>query len=94
MGTTATAAVAVAGLVVIIIGSISINSKHTLSAESDQTTRRVIRLGSWPPSCTSKCGNCRPCIAVQVAIQPGLTLPLEYYPEAWRCKCAHQLYMP
>ena len=50
--------------------------------------------GSSPPSCRSKCGWCTPCIAVHVPIQPGLSFPLEYYPEAWRCKCGNKLFMP
>ncbi|EYU41442.1 hypothetical protein MIMGU_mgv11b0174041mg, partial [Erythranthe guttata] len=42
----------------------------------------------------SKCGRCSPCKAVHVPIQPGMSLPLEYYPEAWRCKCGNKLFMP
>uniref|UniRef100_A0A0A0LKT0 Epidermal patterning factor-like protein n=2 Tax=Cucumis sativus TaxID=3659 RepID=A0A0A0LKT0_CUCSA len=58
------------------------------------TRRRLSGPGSSPPTCRSKCGSCRPCTAVHVPIQPGLSLPLEYYPEAWRCKCGNTLYMP
>ncbi|KAA0057450.1 EPIDERMAL PATTERNING FACTOR-like protein 4 [Cucumis melo var. makuwa] len=58
------------------------------------TRRRLTGPGSSPPTCRSKCGSCRPCTAVHVPIQPGLSLPLEYYPEAWRCKCGNTLYMP
>ncbi|XVE65953.1 hypothetical protein DITRI_Ditri08aG0041600 [Diplodiscus trichospermus] len=50
--------------------------------------------GSSPPSCRSKCGNCSPCKPVHVPIQPGCSMPLEYYPEAWRCKCGKKLFMP
>ncbi|KAK3190128.1 hypothetical protein Dsin_029689 [Dipteronia sinensis] len=50
--------------------------------------------GSSPPTCRSKCGNCSPCKPVHVPIQPGLSIPLEYYPEAWRCKCGNKLFMP
>ncbi|KAL1199967.1 EPIDERMAL PATTERNING FACTOR-like protein 4 [Cardamine amara subsp. amara] len=50
--------------------------------------------GSSPPTCRSKCGRCQPCKPVHVPIQPGLSIPLEYYPEAWRCKCGNKLYMP
>ncbi|KAL8048013.1 hypothetical protein ABFX02_07G036200 [Erythranthe guttata] len=56
--------------------------------------RRLGSLGSSPPSCRSKCGRCSPCKAVHVPIQPGMSLPLEYYPEAWRCKCGNKLFMP
>uniref|UniRef100_A0A7N0UCD1 Epidermal patterning factor-like protein n=1 Tax=Kalanchoe fedtschenkoi TaxID=63787 RepID=A0A7N0UCD1_KALFE len=56
--------------------------------------RRLIGPGSSPPSCRSKCGRCAPCRPVHVPIQPGLTKPLEYYPEAWRCKCGNNLFMP
>ncbi|CAN6439626.1 unnamed protein product [Victoria cruziana] len=51
-------------------------------------------IGSWPPTCRAKCGGCTPCQAVHVAIQPGRSSPLEYYPEAWRCKCGKRLFMP
>ncbi|KAG6435588.1 hypothetical protein SASPL_100462 [Salvia splendens] len=55
--------------------------------------RRLGGPGSWPPSCRSKCGRCTPCKAVHVPIQPGMSMPLEYYPEAWRCKCGNKLFM-
>ncbi|KAL1342623.1 hypothetical protein HN51_029152 [Arachis hypogaea] len=50
--------------------------------------------GSWPPSCRSKCGWCSPCEPVHVPVQPGMIIRLEYYPEAWRCKCGNKLFMP
>ncbi|CAO2182498.1 unnamed protein product [Urochloa humidicola] len=50
--------------------------------------------GSYPPRCTSKCGNCSPCYPVHVAVPPGVPVTTEYYPEAWRCKCGNRLYMP
>uniref|UniRef100_A0ACD5TU19 Uncharacterized protein n=1 Tax=Avena sativa TaxID=4498 RepID=A0ACD5TU19_AVESA len=56
--------------------------------------RELVGPGSSPPTCRSRCGGCHPCRAVHVAIQPGVSFPLEYYPEAWRCKCGDRLYMP
>ncbi|TKW26747.1 hypothetical protein SEVIR_3G210600v4 [Setaria viridis] len=50
--------------------------------------------GSHPPRCTSKCGSCSPCYPVHVSVPPGVLVTTEYYPEAWRCKCRNQLYMP
>ncbi|KAG6597420.1 EPIDERMAL PATTERNING FACTOR-like protein 4, partial [Cucurbita argyrosperma subsp. sororia] len=50
--------------------------------------------GSSPPTCRSRCGRCWPCQPVHVPIQPGMSVPLEYYPEAWRCKCGNKLFMP
>ncbi|KAK8511103.1 hypothetical protein V6N13_013515 [Hibiscus sabdariffa] len=50
--------------------------------------------GSQPPSCRSNCGSCSPCKPVHVPIQPGLLMPLEYYPEAWCCKCGDKIFMP
>ncbi|KAK3150554.1 hypothetical protein QOZ80_3AG0234700 [Eleusine coracana subsp. coracana] len=47
--------------------------------------RGLVGPGSSPPTCRSRCGGCRPCRPVHVAIQPGMSFPLEYYPEAWRC---------
>ncbi|CAK9167629.1 unnamed protein product [Ilex paraguariensis] len=58
------------------------------------TQRRLSGPGSSPPTCRSKCGRCSPCKPVHVPIQPGLSRPLEYYPEAWRCKCGNKLFMP
>ncbi|XVF63051.1 hypothetical protein PTKIN_Ptkin09bG0057700 [Pterospermum kingtungense] len=56
--------------------------------------KRLSGPGSSPPNCRSKCGSCSPCQPVHVPIQPGLSMPLEYYPEAWRCKCGNKLFMP
>ncbi|KAI4373927.1 hypothetical protein MLD38_011984 [Melastoma candidum] len=56
---------------------------------------RAVGPGSSPPTCRSKCGRCEPCRAVHVPIHPGrVSVPLEYYPEAWRCKCGNTLFMP
>ncbi|KAJ0035370.1 hypothetical protein Pint_24746 [Pistacia integerrima] len=59
-----------------------------------QAQKRLSGPGSSPPTCRSKCGNCSPCKPVHVPIQPGMSMPLEYYPEAWRCKCGNKLFMP
>lgn len=56
--------------------------------------KRLSGPGSSPPTCRSKCGRCSPCKPVHVPIQPGLSFPLEYYPEAWRCKCGNKLFVP
>ncbi|KAL6548370.1 hypothetical protein OROGR_008791 [Orobanche gracilis] len=56
--------------------------------------RRLGGPGSLPPSCRSKCGRCGSCKPVHVSVQPGMSMPLEYYPEAWRCKCGNKLFMP
>ncbi|XP_004296573.1 PREDICTED: EPIDERMAL PATTERNING FACTOR-like protein 4 [Fragaria vesca subsp. vesca] len=67
------------------------------SIPEDELTAEKRQLGgpgSAPPRCRSKCGRCSPCKAVHVPIQPGLSIPLEYYPEAWRCKCGNKLFMP
>ncbi|GFP86036.1 epidermal patterning factor-like protein 4 [Phtheirospermum japonicum] len=56
--------------------------------------RRLGGPGSSPPSCRSKCERCAPCKPVHVPVQPGMSMPLEYYPEAWRCKCGNKLFMP
>ncbi|KAH9682481.1 EPIDERMAL PATTERNING FACTOR-like protein 4 [Citrus sinensis] len=56
--------------------------------------KRISGPGSSPPTCRSKCGRCSPCKPVHVPIQPGLSMPLEYYPEAWRCNCGNKLFMP
>ncbi|XP_064955673.1 EPIDERMAL PATTERNING FACTOR-like protein 5 [Musa acuminata AAA Group] len=56
--------------------------------------RRLGGPGSSPPICRARCGRCLPCRPVHMAIQPGRIFPLEYYPEAWRCKCGGKLFMP
>ncbi|KZV56281.1 hypothetical protein F511_00278 [Dorcoceras hygrometricum] len=56
--------------------------------------RRLGGPGSSPPTCRSKCGRCAPCTPVHVSVQPGLSVPLEYYPEAWRCRCRNKIFMP
>ncbi|THU59414.1 hypothetical protein C4D60_Mb07t01910 [Musa balbisiana] len=56
--------------------------------------RRLAGPGSSPPTCRDRCGRCFPCWPVHVVIQPGRSVPLEYYPEAWRCKCGSKLFMP
>ncbi|MQL76323.1 hypothetical protein Taro_008711 [Colocasia esculenta] len=56
--------------------------------------RRLIGPGSSPPTCRARCGRCAPCRPVRVAIHPGRIVPMDYYPEAWRCKCGSHLFMP
>ncbi|KMT05446.1 hypothetical protein BVRB_7g175730 [Beta vulgaris subsp. vulgaris] len=57
--------------------------------------RRILRgLGSSPPRCASKCGQCTPCKPVHIPVPPGTPVTAEYYPEAWRCQCGNRLYMP
>ncbi|KAE8728165.1 EPIDERMAL PATTERNING FACTOR-like protein 5 [Hibiscus syriacus] len=56
--------------------------------------KKLIGLGSQPPSCRSNCGSCSPCKPVHIPIQPGLMMPLQYYPEAWRCRCGNKIFMP
>ncbi|XP_058105378.1 EPIDERMAL PATTERNING FACTOR-like protein 4 [Magnolia sinica] len=64
------------------------------SLERFPSRRRLGGPGSSPPTCRSKCGRCSPCKPVHVPIHPGQSIPLEYYPEAWRCKCGNKLFMP
>nr|XP_009769322.1 PREDICTED: EPIDERMAL PATTERNING FACTOR-like protein 4 [Nicotiana sylvestris] len=51
-------------------------------------------FGSSPPQCITKCGNCSPCTPVRIIVHPGISEKLEYYPEAWRCKCGNKLFNP
>ncbi|XP_075524053.1 EPIDERMAL PATTERNING FACTOR-like protein 4 [Primulina tabacum] len=91
----------------LLLSSVSVlgsNPSAKLSVESRKfkedageeilSRRRLGGPGSSPPSCRSKCWRCMPCIPVHVPIQPGFSMPLEYYPEAWRCKCGNKLFMP
>ncbi|KAF4352870.1 EPIDERMAL PATTERNING FACTOR-like protein 4 [Cannabis sativa] len=76
--------------------SITTTSSSTIVKKSGvlEPEKRLAGPGSSPPTCRSKCGRCSPCKPVHVPIQPGLSFPLEYYPEAWRCKCGNNLFMP
>ncbi|WOH11424.1 hypothetical protein DCAR_0830910 [Daucus carota subsp. sativus] len=54
------------------------------------------RLGSRPPNCDHRCGECSPCIAIQV---PTNTQQLHlhfanYEPEGWKCKCGSVFFTP
>ncbi|KAJ8547340.1 hypothetical protein K7X08_010926 [Anisodus acutangulus] len=82
-----------------VVSALCLNPTPRLSSESEVvervvTHRRLSGPGSSPPTCRSKCGKCSPCKPVRVSIQPGVSLTLEYYPEAWRCKCGNNLFMP
>ncbi|KAF8393604.1 hypothetical protein HHK36_021848 [Tetracentron sinense] len=53
-------------------------------------------LGSLPPNCEHKCGECNPCEAIQV---PTTTDRLgiqyaNYEPEGWKCKCGTSFFSP
>lgn len=56
--------------------------------------RWPIGPGSSPPTCRYKCGRCFPCRPMHVSIRPGVSTPLDYYPETWRCWCGNRYYMP
>ncbi|KAF3456938.1 hypothetical protein FNV43_RR01592 [Rhamnella rubrinervis] len=66
-----------------IIATSQLGGKEALERVLSQ--KRLGGPGSSPPTCRSKCGRCSPCKPVHVPIQPGVSIPLEYYPEAWRC---------
>ncbi|OIW16096.1 hypothetical protein TanjilG_18811 [Lupinus angustifolius] len=52
------------------------------------------RLGSSPPKCTSKCGNCTPCKLAVVSVPPGPPRMMDYYPVIWKCNCGDKYYDP
>ncbi|KAI5066023.1 hypothetical protein GOP47_0018647 [Adiantum capillus-veneris] len=62
------------------------------SSNVSSTSRNL--LGSSPPKCVKKCGSCNPCKSVIVPIHIPASLPTDYYPVTWRCKCGGKLYMP
>ncbi|KAL3850538.1 hypothetical protein ACJIZ3_012420 [Penstemon smallii] len=66
----------------------------SMSMSMSMRRRLLGGLGSSPPRCKSKCGQCSPCKPVHVPVPPGTPVLAEYYPEAWRCKCGNKLYMP
>ncbi|XP_051113414.1 EPIDERMAL PATTERNING FACTOR-like protein 6 isoform X2 [Andrographis paniculata] len=79
------------------VESESVEEEYYYYSKGDGDGRRRILggLGSSPPRCAWKCGGCSPCKAVHVAVPPGNNpVTMEYYPEAWRCKCGDKLYIP
>ncbi|CAL1396572.1 unnamed protein product [Linum trigynum] len=80
---------------VVAVGSSRRGSvKALMRFDRFMTQKRMGGPGSSPPTCRSKCGVCAPCRPVHVPVQPGVSFPLEYYPEAWRCQCGTKLFMP
>lgn len=55
-----------------------------------------MNLGSSPPTCTRRCGNCNPCKGVLVPIHTSRDSQnaSDYYPLAWRCQCGGHLFTP
>ncbi|CAA6658499.1 unnamed protein product [Spirodela intermedia] len=56
-----------------------------------EATRRARVVPAHVPRQVRQVLPCRP---VHVAVHPGRIIPLDYYPEAWRCKCGSKLFMP
>ncbi|KAJ4959481.1 hypothetical protein NE237_026592 [Protea cynaroides] len=53
-------------------------------------------LGSRPPRCEHKCGECSPCEAIQVPTTTdrfGVQYA-NYVPEGWKCKCGTSFFNP
>ncbi|XP_031481536.1 EPIDERMAL PATTERNING FACTOR-like protein 4 [Nymphaea colorata] len=73
---------------------IGLQENEDVEVSLSSERRSLSGPGSFPPRCTSRCGNCSPCKPVHVAVPPGTPVTTEYYPEAWRCKCGNKLYMP
>ncbi|CAN4092899.1 unnamed protein product [Withania somnifera] len=83
-----------------LVSALRLNPTRTLSGGQSEgiervvIQRRLIGPGSSPPTCRSQCGRCSPCKPVRVSVEPDFSFTLEYYPEAWRCKCGNNLFMP
>ncbi|CAA6656950.1 unnamed protein product [Spirodela intermedia] len=75
-------------------GKRAAKERKPTAAAAEEEGRSLLGPGSYPPRCSSKCGDCTPCRPVHVAVPPGTPVLTEYYPEAWRCKCGGRLYMP
>ncbi|TMW81944.1 hypothetical protein EJD97_007325 [Solanum chilense] len=81
----------ISSLLLIISALPVINPIIFCEAEQQQ---KLSGPGSSPPTCRFKCGRCSPCKPVRVSVHPGFTFTLEYYPQAWRCKCGNKIFMP
>ncbi|XP_059636169.1 EPIDERMAL PATTERNING FACTOR-like protein 6 [Cornus florida] len=62
----------------------------------EEAYKMLSALGSRPPNCEHKCGNCVPCNAIQV---PTTTDHVgvhyaNYEPEGWKCKCGTAFFNP
>ncbi|XP_058075601.1 EPIDERMAL PATTERNING FACTOR-like protein 6 [Magnolia sinica] len=66
-------------------------------ARVEEEAKKVMsKLGSRPPSCDHKCGECNPCEAIQVPTTTDhVTLHYaNYEPEGWKCKCGSSFFNP
>ncbi|XP_042507744.1 EPIDERMAL PATTERNING FACTOR-like protein 2 [Macadamia integrifolia] len=62
----------------------------------DEEYKELSTLGSRPPNCEYKCGECSPCEAIQVPTttnQFGVQYA-NYEPEGWKCKCGTSFFNP
>ncbi|GMJ02621.1 epidermal patterning factor like 3 [Hibiscus trionum] len=71
---------------------------HSLGdrAEKAKSGRRLGRIGSRPPNCKRKCGQCTPCVATQIPTTSG-ELGIQYTnyePEGWTCNCHSTFFNP
>nr|XP_017218187.1 PREDICTED: EPIDERMAL PATTERNING FACTOR-like protein 3 [Daucus carota subsp. sativus] len=61
----------------------------------EQTDRsEMSRLGSRPPNCDHGCGECKPCVAVQVPTNDMQLQSPNYGPEEWSCRCGSSFFTP
>ncbi|XP_042481038.1 EPIDERMAL PATTERNING FACTOR-like protein 3 isoform X2 [Macadamia integrifolia] len=66
------------------------------SVVNEESYKGLSTLGSRPPSCDHKCGECSPCEAIQVPTKTfhfGIQYA-NYEPEGWKCKCGTSFFNP
>ncbi|KAJ1439869.1 Epidermal patterning factor protein [Sesbania bispinosa] len=75
------------------------NERRILEAKDKgykEAFSELTRLGSTPPRCEHKCGDCIPCYPIQIPTNKDLlgVQYANYEPEGWKCKCANSYFNP
>ncbi|WOH07584.1 hypothetical protein DCAR_0727016 [Daucus carota subsp. sativus] len=70
------------------------NTLKSISAHIRTDRSEMSRLGSRPPNCDHGCGECKPCVAVQVPTNDMQLQSPNYGPEEWSCRCGSSFFTP
>ncbi|KAE8722016.1 hypothetical protein F3Y22_tig00014445pilonHSYRG00093 [Hibiscus syriacus] len=80
------------------LSGVSFDSKQggVESRNGGETYSSRMVVGSRPPNCQRKCGECTPCVATQIPATTGERgiQYTNYEPEGWKCRCGSTLFDP
>nr|XP_004513488.1 uncharacterized protein LOC101495520 [Cicer arietinum] len=79
-----------------VVPTTRIQDVPTTNFETTQNEEALSRIGSRPPRCEHKCGECIPCNPIQI-IHNNKQQHLQYTnyePEGWKCKCGTSYFNP